>query len=328
MGRARASSNSGETSTLGRAINPPKGIVTDPISGRRVVFAPHRDRRPGAPGASTETAPDAEQDERCPFCEGHENETPPEMLALGTPPERAADSPGWKVRVVPNLYPAFERQQVVIHSPDHLRSLAELSPAQLALVAQAWTEIADRAWKEGFDHVQALVNEGRAAGASRAHGHSQMVWLREPPPEIRAEQPRLEKGSCALCALLANGREELAIAETASAGGRLCLLAAPVGRAPYELLIAPLTHEADGFGSSEQLALALGLAADAVRRLREVAGAFPFNLWLHGFSGDGHWHLELVPRLNVFGGLELGAGIFVNTIAPEEAAARLRALAL
>ena len=69
--------------------------------------------------------------------------------------------------MVPNLYPAFERQEVVIHSPEHIRSFAELDDEQVALVAQAWEE---------RDAPFALINEGRLAGASLPHSHSQLVW--------------------------------------------------------------------------------------------------------------------------------------------------------
>ena len=47
----------------------------------------------------------------------------------------------------------------------------------------------------------------------------------------------------------------------------------------------------------------------------------PFNLWLHA---AGHWHLEILPRFGVLAGIELGAGYFVNTMAPESAAGVLR----
>jgi len=55
-----------------------------------------------------------------------------------------------------------------------------------------------------------------------------------------------------------------------------------------------------------------------VAGLRAVEGPLPWNAWLHGD------HLELVPRLNVLAGVELGAGIYVNTVAPEDAAAAVR----
>jgi UDPglucose--hexose-1-phosphate uridylyltransferase len=58
-----------------------------------------------------------------------------------------------------------------------------------------------------------------------------------------------------------------------------------------------------------------------VRRLRTVEGARPVNLWLHTGS---HWHLEVLPRLTILGGLELGAGVYLNAMAPEAAAEALR----
>ena len=97
-------------------------IREDPLTGRRVVIAPGRGGRPGAWLAPpAEATP--EELARCPFDAGREDQTPPETLRLGDP---------WQVRVVPNLYPAFERQEVVIHTPEHLRSFADLSDEQVA----------------------------------------------------------------------------------------------------------------------------------------------------------------------------------------------------
>ena len=94
---------------------------------------------------------------------------------------RKPDTPGWLVRVVPNKYPAFERQEVVIHSPEHRRSLAELDREQLDVVAEAWRLRAEAA-REGGKVIFAGVNEGRAAGASLLHSHSQLYWLDQEPP--------------------------------------------------------------------------------------------------------------------------------------------------
>jgi UDPglucose--hexose-1-phosphate uridylyltransferase len=301
----------------------PEGLVVDPLSGRKVVFAPGRGRRSGAYEPLREPG-DPGEHETCPFCEGREHETPPELFVLGAEDGRQPDTPGWKVRVVSNLYPAFERQQVVIHSPEHIRSIADLPDGQLALVSQAWAEVAERAWRDEFDHLFVFVNEGSAAGASRAHSHSQLVWLKEAPPEILAEDPRLSRHSCALCKLLSTLEPSLRLAERRLGAGAVSLSVAPAGRSPYELLIAPEEHLPDAFGEVELLAAALSLAAEGVRRLTAVEGPSPVNLWLHNFQSDGHWHFELVPRLSIFAGVELGAGIFVNTLEPGEAASRLR----
>lgn len=257
-----------------------------------MVIAPGRAGRPGA-FPQLEPAPDPGERDDCPFCAGREDRTPPETLRL---PEDG----DWQVRVVPNLYPAFERQEVVIHTPGHVRSIAELSDDALSLVAEAW-----RLRVEGApDYVHAIVNEGRIAGASLPHTHSQLVWLREPPPAVAREgtmdgvldgEPVLE-------------REGVAV------------ICPAVSADPYEMRIAPVRREASAFASA-QLPAALHAAADALRRLRAVEPGAPVNLWLH----DGPWwHLHLVPRLTVAAGIELGAEIRVNPLPPAEAAARLR----
>jgi UDPglucose--hexose-1-phosphate uridylyltransferase len=254
------------------------------------VIAPGRAKRPGASRRVLEPPTEGEL-ESCPFCAGHEEMTPPQTLVI---PEEG----DWRVRVVPNLYPAFERQEVVVHSRHHVRSIAELADEELGLVAEAWRRRADA--QPGY--VFPLINEGRDAGASRPHSHSQLVWLPEPPP-VRARpigEPFVE-------------REEL----TAT-----CPWAS---RLPYECVVAPAEPEPHGL-SSLLLAPALRLLAHLVRRLHDLEGAVPLNAWLEHDPSD--WRLVLLPRLTVLAGLELGAGIFVNTLSPDEAAERLKAGAL
>jgi UDPglucose--hexose-1-phosphate uridylyltransferase len=201
------------------------------------------------------------------------------------------------VRVVPNLYPAFERQEVVVHSPRHVRSFAELTDEELDAIAAAWQSRRESARFEGFAYVHALVNEGRDAGSSLPHSHSQLVWLREVPPAVEVER------LAALGELLT--APELQILEEDG----LRAVAHRAGRLPYETLIG---------GNPFELEPALRLLREVVRRLRALEGAVPWNAWLHDT------HLELVPRLSVLAGVELGAGIYVNTVAPEDAAAALR----
>jgi UDPglucose--hexose-1-phosphate uridylyltransferase len=243
----------------------------------------NRRRRPGAAAGLIEEPTQAERDE-CPFCAGREDRTPPETFRVG-------DATAWAVRVVPNLYPAFDRQEVVVHSPRHARSFADLTDTEVEAVAKAWQARQDAARAEGFAYVHALVNEGAAAGSSLPHSHSQLVWLHEPPPavahESREQLPELLR--------------DLVVAERN--GMRAAVHSA--GRLPYELLIG---------GEPFDLAASLLLLRDMVTRLRALEGPLPWNAWLH------ENHLELVPRLAVLAGVELGAGIYVNTVAPEDAA--------
>jgi UDPglucose--hexose-1-phosphate uridylyltransferase len=259
----------------------------DPALDRWAAIAATRAKRPGA------SAPVRDELESCPFCAGREDRTPPETLRLGDGPT------GWAVRVVPNLYPALERQEVVVHGPGHHHSLAEVDDATLDLVAEAW----QRRSRDTDGTVFAFVNEGQEAGASLPHTHSQLAWLPGSPPALHAE----------------HGLAEL---EPVLERDGLVAGCPHVSRTPYELLIAPDRPEPDGLGS-DLLGPALRLLAELVRRIqREHSGAFPFNAWLHQ---GAHWHLELVTRTTRLAGLELGAGVYINELAPEDAAARLRA---
>jgi UDPglucose--hexose-1-phosphate uridylyltransferase len=267
------------------------------LTGRLVVIAPARARRPGA-FPDLEPPPPPDELEACPFCAGREERTPPESLLL------PAEGP-WRVRVVPNLYPAFERQDVVVHVPDHRRSIAELGDGELDLVVEAWQLRAAAAHTEGFAYVHAVVNEGRTAGASLPHTHSQLVWMREPPPAVVAE------GDAA-------GVLDGTVVLEHDGLVAVCPAASAV---PYEVRIAPRVREASAFESA-LLRPALRTASELARRLRALEGRpVPLNAWIH----DGPWwYLGLVPRLTVPAGIELGAGIYVNPLPPEEAAARLR----
>jgi UDPglucose--hexose-1-phosphate uridylyltransferase len=237
--------------------------------------------------------PTAEELEACPFCAGREDRTPPETLTIGDP---------WRVRVIPNLYPAFQRQEVVVHAPEHARSIAELDDTQLALVAEAW----QRRERAAPGYLHALINEGRVAGSSLAHTHSQLVWLADVPPAVAREENfgrALERSYEVL--------ERDGVMAACSYAPRL----------PYETIVAPLAPEGDPW-SSELLASALSLLAELVRRLHAIGnGPIPLNAWLH--HGEW-WHLELVPRLTALAGIELGAEIYVSTVDPADAAKNLR----
>jgi UDPglucose--hexose-1-phosphate uridylyltransferase len=229
-------------------------------------------------------------EDECPFEAGREDRTPPETLRIGEP---------WQIRVFPNLYPAFERHEVVVHTPKHVHSLADLDEEQLALIAEAWRL---RREAEPHGYLHALVNEGREAGASREHTHSQLVWVGDRPPETQHGVDR-ERWDVVV------ERDGL-------------LLACPyASRLPYELVVAPAEPRTGAF-ADELLPAALVLVGEAVRRLQAVQeGAVPLNAWLHD-SKD--WHIELLPRTGTLAGIELGAGIYVNSVPPEEAAKALR----
>ena len=188
-----------------------------------------------------------------------------------------------------------------MHTPRHARSLAELADDELAVVAEAWRRRRE-AVPDGYLH--ALVNEGREAGSSLPHTHSQLVWLPEPPPET---QQRVDRERWIVVA----ERDGLVLA--CPCAGRLALRARDrAGRA------ARRTRSPTSCSPRRSQ-----LLGEPIRRVHRAAGAVPLNAWLHD-SAD--WHIEVVPRLSILAGVELGAGWWINALAPEDAAAALREL--
>ena len=270
-------------------------------------MVPGRAGRPGAIGRTTRVADAAE----CPFCEGHESLTPPEVAAIGRAGGRA-DGPGWTVRVVPNKYPAFPGHEVVIHGPSHVLSLADLPDAVLDAVPAAWND--RRRAHADASYVLVAVNEGAAAGASLDHSHSQIVPFTATPPVLAQEAAAFADG-CPLCPLPAG--------HVVRELDGLVTFCPPWSRMPYETWIAPAAHTAQA-ALDPVFVRAL---ADAVRRLRSLLGTdLAWNTVVHDAPARGapfHWHAELLPRLTVPASVELGAGIWVNVVDPGRAAAEL-----
>jgi UDPglucose--hexose-1-phosphate uridylyltransferase len=297
-------------------------IRHDPITGRPVLMAPERAARVGAMLASA-PIPDDETD--CPFCERREDRTPPELLALraaGLP----ANGPGWTVRVVSNRYPAVRddtgQHELIIECPQHEPSLAALSVRQLTDVLyivrdRLNTHRADGRWS----YAQWFKNHGPAAGASLSHAHSQLVMLPVLPPTVAAEVAAMKTSRCPFCSLI-----EYEITEKSRIvrlTDRFMTLTAFAGRFPFETWLLPRRHELM-FEETDELAAELhGL----LNRIDLVLDKPAYNLVLHAapWTGDDfHWHLELLPRVTGIAGFELGAGMFINPVLPEEAAACLK----
>jgi UDPglucose--hexose-1-phosphate uridylyltransferase len=188
----------------------------------------------------------------------------------------------------------------VIQGPEHVESFGALPDETIELVAEAWQR---RAHDVG-GICMPLLNEGHDAGASLPHSHSQLAWLPGPAPA--------ERGLPEFVPVLA--RDGL-------------VAGCPrVSRVPYEILIAPAEPEPSGL-RSELLGPALRLLAELLRRLQRIQGRelVPLNAWLHddSINGSSHWHLEVFPRLTRLASLELGAGVYINPVAPEQAAQEL-----
>jgi UDPglucose--hexose-1-phosphate uridylyltransferase len=321
-------------------------LRVDPLTGLKSVIASARADRPG--GHFDLDPPPAINAEKDPFAPGHEDQTPPEVYAV-RPDGGGPDTPGWTVRVVPNLYPALTQDahepepqanpdlftaqaaaghhEVIVNAPDTVSSLTDLDSGQVEVAMEAWrTRMRAHA---GCACRHLIVNERREAGASLPHTHAQLYALRFVPAAIARERERFTAyatrtmGGDLLGDLV---QEEVRRRERIVAIDDEAVAVAPyASRVPFQLMVAPRRprprFEDDG-------PLGAGLLHDVLCRLRRRLGASPpMNLWVRTApSGAEHfcWRIDILPRLTHLAGLELGAGVNLCITAPEQAAAELR----
>ncbi len=322
-------------------------IRIDPLSGHRTIIAGERSLRPG--GEPTCVPPEPIDRERDPFAEGHEDRTPPELYAVR--PHGPPDSPGWKVRVVPNLYPALspageEREpleqtrpelftalpaigahEVIVNAPQSVLSLAELPAEQVLAAVEVWRE--RMRIHSACAYVQLIVNERREGGASLPHTHAQVYALDFVPAAVARERERAAAyttrtmGQSLLGDVLA---EEVRRRERIVAIDEEAVLIAPyASRLPFQLMLVPRRPQPrfeDG-GPSGAALLHDGLC----RLARHLGSSPPLNLWVRTAPrGAEHfcWRIDVMPRLTHLAGLELSTDLNLNIVAPEHAAALLR----
>ncbi len=192
-----------------------------------------------------------------------------------------------------------------------------------------------RAREEGATrYLQVVQNWGDQAGAMTNHLCLDVYDLPQIPHRIGEElggaaRYVIKHGKCPWCRLIEDEvakRERLVFEDAAS----VCF--APYSsRSPFELWVVPRHHEADfGASTDEQLTAAAEALQKVIRLLGTLDGP-AYNLVLHtaplheNVSDTYHWHWEIHPRLREVGGLELGTGLPVNPISPEEAVDELLA---
>jgi UDPglucose--hexose-1-phosphate uridylyltransferase len=321
----------------------------DPLSGHRTIVAGERSRRPG--GAPSCGPPEPIDTEKDPFAAGHEDRTPPELHAV-RPGGGPADSPGWTVRVVPNLYPALDpatgaapgqqpaadelfvstpatgAHEVIINGPQSVLSLAELPVEQVLAAVEVWRERM-RAHRDSAC-LQLIVNERREAGASLPHTHAQLYALDFVPATVARERERAgayttrTMGQSLLGDLVA---EEVRRGERIVAIDDEAVLMAPyASRLPFQLMLAPRTPRAR---FEDDGPLGASLLHDGLCRLaRHLGSSPPLNLWVRTAprgAEDFCWRIDVLPRLTHLAGLELSTDVNLNIVAPEHAAELLRA---
>ncbi|HEY7967900.1 MAG TPA: hypothetical protein VID68_12815 [Solirubrobacteraceae bacterium] len=312
----------------------PAEIRVDPLSGLRTIIAPGRAARGGT--------------DEDPFAEGNESQTPPELYAVRDDGS-APDTPGWRVRVFPNRFPALGAEaqvaprdanarlfstlaatgahELIVNSSRAVSSLADLEPDELALAMDVW-RLRMRAHSEAAC-LHLFVNEGATAGSSREHTHAQLMAFDFVPALIARERERF--GAYAAQTMGQQLLDDL-ISEEVRRRERLVnvdddavLLTAFAATLPYQLMLVPrrarMRFEDDGPSCAAMLHDALG------RLARRFGESPPLNLWIRTAPrGAEHfcWRIDIVPRFTGLAGLELGSGVHLTTVTPERAADELR----
>jgi UDPglucose--hexose-1-phosphate uridylyltransferase len=333
-------------------------IRQDPATRLWSIIATERAKRPHDFGKNREVASNTPSyDRHCPFCAGNEAMTPPAVVEFPAPGGSGPAS--WGVRVVPNKFPALMtpdgkgdttrrmsncmylemdgvgRHEVVIESPDHSKTIATLSDDEVAVIVRTYRdrflELDKSPWNQ---LIIVFRNQGEQAGTSLAHPHSQIIGTPIVPEEIRRrleESQRYydDRGTCVYCDILDYElAEKTRIVCSNSCFVALCPFASSV---PYEVWIVPRRH-ASSFGvlSDDEIPMLGKILRDILKRLHDLLGNPDYNYVVRSAPHHSamephfHWYVELLPRLTTRAGFEIGSGININVVAPEDAAEQLR----
>lgn len=322
----------------------------DPIMGRWVIIAAERAKRP------QDFQPEllVRSKSACPFCEGHEQHTPPEILAYREPHSRP-NGPGWRVRVVPNKFPALQVEgvlekrgegiydlmtgvgahEVIIESPHHEASMSQLSVDNIREVLWVYRDrLVDLRRDQRLVHGLIFKNVGALAGASLEHSHSQLIVTPVVPITVQDEinggrEFYNYRGRCIYCDM---------IQQEAATGSRIVLettnfvVFCPfASRFPFETWIVPRQHSSHYENIPRQGVEELGVVLKTVLSKLEIAlDNPPYNYVIHTAPFDSkelphyHWHMEIMPRLTRVAGFEWGSGFYINPVYPEQAASFMR----
>ena len=326
----------------------------DIATKRWVIVSKERAKRPHQFVKQMVVQEEPDHRDDCPFCEGNEGQTPPEVYAVRNGSE--PNQPGWKVRVVPNKFAAlstsakwevkhpeifttingYGSHEVIIETPQHNQTLATLPQEHVQLVLQALLQrMRTLAQDNRIAFVQVFRNHGAGAGTSLVHPHSQLIATPIVPTNIREEIEEArrfydDRVTCVYCYML---EKELECEERVVLTTDHYVVLAPfASRFPFELMILPRQHRASFV--TEARAEEVVFLADALRRtlllLYRAANNPDYNAVLHtaplrdSCMDYYHWHIEIVPRLTTPAGFELGSGIYITTAIPEETASYLR----
>ncbi len=326
-----------------------------------VIIAPERAKRP----QDFIQPPSEPESGVCPFCPGKEGLTPPEVWAARE--SGGPNQPGWKVRVIPNRFPAlriegelnreadgiYDRMngigahEVIIDTPDHDRTLEEQPVPDIALALTACKErMLDLQRDERFRYLLVFKNVGREAGASLRHSHYQLMAMPVTPYRVKGKlagaRDYYQRKERSVFHDLVR-QEQRDASRVVFENARFLVFCPYASRFPFELCILPKGQAADYPAIEAEQIVQLAEALKVTLSKLSVGLNKPqYNLvWQTAPSRAGHrrsgywdtidqdfrWHIEILPRLTYTAGFEWGTGFYINPMPPEDAAAFLRDIA-
>lgn len=322
----------------------------DPISGRWVIIAVERGKRP-----TDFTSPPVQRKRGgfCPFCPGNEYTTPSEIMAF-RPTASEPNKPGWTLRVMPNKFPALQiygdlgragegmfdkmngigAHEVIIETPDHQLSLSTMPPKAVEDVLWAYYfRLTDLKKDMRFRYVLIFKNEGDVAGASLEHSHSQLIAVPIVPKLVKEEVDSSRhyfefKERCIFCDLINQEMEDGKRVIYENSG--YIALAPFAPRSPFETWILPKKHESVFYPPNKSFSALADALKRVLRQMDRILDTPPYNYIIHTspFTDEindyFHWHIELMPKLTNIAGFEWGSGFYINPTLPEEAAKFMR----
>ncbi|GAB6137841.1 galactose-1-phosphate uridylyltransferase [Halanaerobaculum tunisiense] len=318
------------------------------ITGEYVVIASKRGKRPHDFEHGDQATSDGGY---CPFCYGNEADTPEEIMAISDDPDREANKSGWRIRVVPNKFAALDIDQqletdnsgfynqmtgvgaaeVLIESAEHDSTLGGHSRSQIADVISVLQQRHEGlAQDERLKYIQTFKNFGGTAGASLEHPHWQIMATPVVPNVIDKELTGTQNyyqqhGDCVYCEMIDH---ELEVEDRIIATNDQFVVFNPyASRYPFETWILPHKHQSDFREiTAEQIEDLAQMLQKMVRKIEVGFDSPPYNIILHTAplvkddEVSYHWHIEILPRLSITAGFELGTGNFINPTPPEVAA--------
>ncbi len=297
-------------------------IRKDYIQDQYVLIAPRRSGRPGLERMVCKEA--LTPASKCHFCP--RGIDPKSLIATFGP-----GNP-WNIAVIENLYPAvtlenpkaYGTQEVVIETPNHTEQLDELHEEQIAEVLAAYgVRTLALAELPNLEYILIFKNSGGRAGASMSHSHSQIFATQFLPPHLldkaqKAQAYKIQNGSCVYCDVIDMERKTPRLVYEDA----YVIAFTPYASAHnYEVWILPKRHLDNIAQLNEHERLAW--AAVLKRLLRAIDKLkLPYNYYFHQIINDEdqHLYMKITPRGSTWAGVEIGSGLIINPVSPEDAA--------